>query len=120
MSQAMPQPSPPQEPEPKAYPGFAPAGQPSPQPQPQPPVDDDPIPSPPLDTPPLPVSAPQLAAPTGPIPGTAEFEAQVKSRRDAAAAIAARLAQMANAGPSQAPVPPTQQPTASQSDSNEK
>ncbi|KAF8610467.1 hypothetical protein BDV93DRAFT_550281 [Ceratobasidium sp. AG-I] len=119
MSQAIPKPSPPQEPEPRAYPGFAAASQ--LQPPPQPPVDADPIPSPPLDTPPIPVHAPQLiSAPTGPIPGTAEFEAQVKTRRDAAAAIAARLAQMANAGPSQAPAPPNQPPSTSQSDSNEK
>ncbi|KAG8745295.1 hypothetical protein FRC10_008311 [Ceratobasidium sp. 414] len=115
MSQAPAQPSAPVEPKP-AYPGFAPSTQPQAPPAP---VDDDPIPSPPLDTPPIPVPAATPAAPTSG-PGSAEFEAQVKARRDAAVAIAARLAQMANAGPSQPPAPVTQSSEPPQSDSNDK
>ncbi|QRV86501.1 G-patch domain protein [Ceratobasidium sp. AG-Ba] len=115
MSQAMAQSSVPVEPKP-VYPGFAP----STHPPPQPPVEDeDPIPSPPPETPPLP-NPPTTQAPPSSGPGSAEFEAKVKARRDAAAAIAARLAQMANAGPSQAPEPVAQPPAPSEPSNNDR
>ncbi|CAE7175047.1 unnamed protein product [Rhizoctonia solani] len=97
MSQAIPQPAP-LDPAPSAYPQFAPAT------QPDVPPEDEPIPSPPVETPPEPAPMPAAApAPTGPVPGTEEFEAQVKARREAAAAIAARLGKLS--APSQPPAP---------------
>ncbi|KAG9085181.1 hypothetical protein FRC07_013439 [Ceratobasidium sp. 392] len=111
----MAQPNAPPEPRP-TYPGFAPSTQPQ---APSTPADDDPIPSPPPDTPPIAVPA-TAPAPVASGPGSAEFEAQVKARRDAAAAIAARLAQMANAGPSQSAPPAAQPPEPTQRDSNDR
>ncbi|KAJ1310129.1 hypothetical protein OPQ81_006874 [Rhizoctonia solani] len=106
MTQAMTQ-SPANNPTLNAYPQFAPATQPEGPPAPAPP-EDDPIPSPPVATPPEsePAPVPVLApAPTGPAPGTEEFDAQVRAKREAAAAIAARLAKLAGAAPNQPPAP---------------
>ncbi|KEP54698.1 putative DNA damage repair protein DRT111 [Rhizoctonia solani 123E] len=102
MSQTMSQSAPTHNPTPNAYPQFTPAK------QPEAPPEEEPIPSPPVDTPPEPESEPapvatSAPAPTGPVPGTEEFEAQVKARREAAAAIAARLSKMAAAAPNPSP-----------------
>ncbi|CAE6363434.1 unnamed protein product [Rhizoctonia solani] len=102
MSQTMSQSAPTHNPTPNAYPQFTPAK------QPEAPPEEDPVPSPPVYTPPEPESEPAPVAtsapvPTGPVPGTEEFEAQVKARREAAAAIAARLSKMAAAAPNPSP-----------------
>jgi splicing factor 45 len=116
VSQAMTEPDATYEPKPNAYPGFASSTQPQiPSPE------YEPIPSPPADTPPEPVPAPEAASiSTGLAPGSEEFEAQVKARREAAAAIAARLVKLANAAPSQPSPDPVEAPGAPQLDSNDR
>ncbi|KAB5589274.1 DNA-damage-repair/toleration protein [Ceratobasidium theobromae] len=118
MSQAIAQPESSDGPKPNAYPGFVS------RPPASPPPRDDLVPSPPVDTPPEPAPVPEAveAAPisTAPALGTDEFEAQVKARREAAAAIAARLGKLGGAAPTQPPPNSAETPATAQQDSNER